>query len=323
VAAEETPLPTPTISPDRRAPAEQTLLAMVQAYQLSQSIYVAAKLGVPDVLAAGPQTPEAIAVAVGARAPELRRVLRALVAAGIFTELQDGRFELDDAGDALLADAPGRLRDITINFGEEMYRCFGELLHTVRTGQTAFEHIYGQQLFDYYAEHPEAEASGSARMLARSLPVARELAATDLLSGVGTVVDVGGGPGTVIAELLKHDPRLSAVLLERPSVLGIAHHHLSRNGMADRCRLTEGDFFESVPPGGDVYLLKSVLHDWNDERCLAIPEQLPRGDGRGRPAPDRGAHPPRADDRRPADDARRVPGPDHAGLCRRSRTNQG
>jgi len=251
-------------------PSEQTLLRIAQGYQLSQALYVAAKLGVADVLASGPLAADAIAEAVQACAPQLRRVLRALVAAGLFIELDDGRFALNDAAAALRADAPGRTRDVTINFGEEMYRSFGELLHTVRTGETAFDSVYGQPLFHYYAQNPEAEASGAARMLARTLPVARELAASDVLRGARTLIDVGGGTGTVVAEVLKRRRELRAALFERPGMLKLARAHLSEQGVVDRCDLIEGDFFLSVPTGGDVYVLKSVLHDWDDDRCVTI-----------------------------------------------------
>jgi len=249
---------------------ERTLLHLAQGFQLSQALYVAAKVGVADVLADGPVDAEAAAQTLNVRAPELRRTLRALVAAGVFTELEDGCFALNDAAAELRADAPGRVRDVVINFGEEMYRAFGELLHTVRTGETAFDAVYGKPLFAYYSEHPEAEASGSARMLARTLPVADEVARSDVLSDVGTVVDVGGGPGTILAEVVSHHPALRGVLLERPGVLEIARAYLVERGVLDRCELVEGDFFRSVPRGGDVYVVKSVLHDWPDDRCVQI-----------------------------------------------------
>jgi precorrin-6B methylase 2 len=247
-------------------PAEQTVMQMARAYQLSQALYVAAKLGVADVLAAGPLDAEAIAGAVGARVSPLRRVLRALVAAGVFCELDDGRFAINDAAEALR----GGTRDIVINFGEEMYRSFGELLHTVRTGETAFDSVYGAPLFEYYAANPETEASAAARMLARTLPAAREFAASDVLRDARIVVDVGGGTGTLVAEVLRQRPEIAGVLLERPGMLALAETYLAEQGVADRCELVEGDFFASVPAGGDVYVLKSVLHDWDDERCVAI-----------------------------------------------------
>jgi hypothetical protein len=157
-----------------------------------------------------------------------------------------------------------------INFGEEMYRSFGELLHTVRTGETAFDVVYGAPLFEYYAAHPEVEASAAARMLARTLPAASEFAASDVLRDARTLIDVGGGTGTLLTKVLTHRPEIRGVLLERPGVLALAARHLSEHGVADRCELAEGDFFSSVPSGGDVYVLKSVLHDWDDERCVAI-----------------------------------------------------
>src|SRR3954452_16559046 len=174
-------------------PAEQGVLRIARGYQLSQALNVAAKLGVADVLAEQPLAAEAIAHAVGARASQLRRVLRALVAADIFCELEDGRFASNDEAAALRAGAPGSMRDIVVSFGEKMYRSFGELLHTVRTGETAFDSVYGAPLFEYYAAKPETEASAAARMLARPLPAAREFAASDALRGARVVVDVGGG----------------------------------------------------------------------------------------------------------------------------------
>jgi hypothetical protein len=245
-------------------------MQMARGYQLSQALYVAAKLGVADVLAAQPLGAEAIAEAVGARASPLRRVLRALAAGGVFCELEDGRFASNDAAATLQAGAPGRTRDVVVNFGEEMYRSFGELLHTVRTGETAFDSVYGAPLFVYYATHPEVEAAAAARMLARSLPVAREFAASDVAQGARTLVDVGGGTGTLMAEVLRADPEIRGVLLERPGMLKLARAYFASQKVSERCELVEGDFFTSVPAGGDVYVLKSVLHDWDDERCVAI-----------------------------------------------------
>jgi hypothetical protein len=250
--------------------AVQAVMRMARGYQLSQALYVAAKLGVADVLASQPLEAEAIADAVGARASPLRRVLRALVSAGVFRELEDGRFATNEAAVTLRAGAAGGMRDVVVNFGEEMYRSFGELLHTVRTGETAFDSVYGAPLFEYYASHPETEASAGARMLARTLPAARELAASEVLRGARVVVDVGGGAGALLGEVLRHRPEIAGVLLERPGMLELAKRYLGEQGVAERCELVEGDFFSSVPAGADVYVLKSVLHDWDDERCVAI-----------------------------------------------------
>jgi hypothetical protein len=233
-------------------------------------LYVIAKLGVADAVAAGASTVDALAAAVDARPDELRRVLRALVAAGVFLELDDGRFALNDVAEALRSDAPGSTRDVVTNFGEEMYRAFGHMLHTVRTGEPGFDHEFGEPLFDYYAKHPDAEASGSARMRARTLPVARDMAAASLGLDSGTLVDVAGGVGTLLAELLKVHPDLQAVLVERAGVLSMARTYLDEQGVSERCQFVEGDFFAAVPEGGDVYLLKSVLHDWGDDQCRAI-----------------------------------------------------
>src|SRR6185312_12812084 len=176
----------------------------------------------------------------------------------------------NDAAAALRADAAGRSRDVVINFGEEMYRAFGELLHTVRTGETAFEVVYGAPLFEYYAANPRTEASAAARMLARTLPVASEFADCDVLRDARTLVDVGGGTGTLLATVLRQRREARGVLLERPGMVKLARRYLGEQGVADRCELVDGDFFASVPAGGDLYVLKSVLHDWDDDRCIAI-----------------------------------------------------
>ncbi|NMO91551.1 methyltransferase [Actinomycetospora sp. TBRC 11914] len=243
---------------------------MAQGYQLSQALYVAAELGVADALAAGPLDAHALAGAVGARADELARVVRALVTSGVFTETDDGAFALNDAAACLRRDAPGDTRAIVVDFGTEMYHAFGELLHTVRTGQPGFEALYGQPLFDHYTAHPDAEARGSARMRARSLLVAQDLAAAPLFDEAGIVVDVGGGIGTVLTAVLQAHPALSGVLYERTPVARLAGPYLAEHGLDDRCRIVEGDFFAQVPDGGDVYLLKSVLHDWDDDRCRTV-----------------------------------------------------
>src|SRR4051812_27131781 len=231
--------------------AGQKVMQIARGYQLSQALYVAAKLGVADVLAEQPLAAEGIARAVGARASQLRRVLRALVAAAVFCELEDGRFASNDQAAALRAGAPGGMCDIVVSFGEEMYRSFGELLHTVRTGETAFDRVYGAPLFEYYAANPETEATAAARMLARTLPAARQFAASDALRGARVVVDVGGGTGTLVAEVLRHRSEIEGVLLERPGMLELAKGYLSEQGVADSCELVEGDFFSSVPAGAD------------------------------------------------------------------------
>src|SRR3954454_23922694 len=206
--------PAPGIGSAAVERAEDKIMRVGCGHQLSQALYVAAKLGVADVLGSDALAAEAIARAVDVRAPLLRRVLRALGGAGGFTELEDGRFANNDAAAALRADAPGRIRDVVINFGEEMYRSFGELLHTVRTGETAFDAVYGAPLFEYYAANPETEASAGARMVARTLPVARAFAASDALRETRTLVDVGGGSGTLVAEVLRQRPEITGVLLE-------------------------------------------------------------------------------------------------------------
>ena len=216
-----------------------------------------------------PLAAEAIADAVGARASQLRRVLRALVVAGVFEELEDGRFACNDAAATLRADAPGRMRDTVINFGEEMYRSFGELLHTVRTGETAFDHVYGAAVRVLRGEpgdggerggpHAGANPARGSRVRRVRRPTRRPDARGCRRWGGGPA---GGGP----APPSRDHRRPAGAAGDARAREGLPR----RAGRGDRCELVEGDFFSSVPPGGDVYVLKSVLHDWDDERCVAI-----------------------------------------------------
>ena len=171
-----------------------------------------------DVLEPRPLAAETIADAVGARARSCD-VSFARSSPPASSANRGRPFRVQRAAAALRADAPGRSRDVVVNFGEEMYRSFGELLHTVRSGETAFDSVYGAPLFEYYAANPQVQASAAARMQARTLRVAREFAASDVLNGARTLVDVGGGTGTLVAEVLRHHPEIAGVLLERPGML--------------------------------------------------------------------------------------------------------
>ena len=252
------------------APPPVTLLQMMTGYWVSQAIYVAAKLGIADLLVDGPRTADDLAAATEAHAPSLYRVLRALASVGVFTEATPGSFALTPLAELLRSGTPDSMRALAITYNEELYRAWGDVLHSVRTGQPAFEHDFGMPVFEYYAQHPEADRvlnealAGYTTQLAGAVPNVYDF------SPFGIVVDVGGGYGALLAAILRSNPTARGILFDQPHVVAGAEEHLASAGVADRCATVGGDFFIEVPAGGDAYVLSQILHDWDDERCVAI-----------------------------------------------------
>jgi hypothetical protein len=211
-----------------------------------------------------------LATAAGARAPALYRILRLLASEGVFAEAEDGRFELTPLAAALRRDAgPMRLQVLFLG-REASWQAAGSLLYTVRTGETAFDHVHGVDFFAYYRQHPDQRVLFDQLMAAQTTPAARAVATGYDFSGFGTVVDVGGGRGALAVELLRAYPHLRGVVFDQPAVSADAREAIEAAGLTGRCQVVGGDFFVAVPDGGDAYLLKYVLHDWDDERSVAI-----------------------------------------------------
>jgi hypothetical protein len=251
-------------------PGEQ-LRHLLFGYRVSQAIGVAAELGIADVLGSGPRSAEELARATGVDGPSLSRVLRLLASEGVFAETEDGRFALTPMAEALRSDVPGSLRPLAVfNSGEPYWRSWAHLAHAVRTGQPAFEHVHGMDFFSYYRQHPEEWALFDQMMAAQTAAVTRTVAAAYDFSRVRTVVDVGGGNGTLVLGLLAAHPHLHGVVFDQPAVAARAEEAIAAAGLADRCQAVGGDFFVAVPEGGEAYLLKYILHDWDDERSIAI-----------------------------------------------------
>jgi hypothetical protein len=241
---------------------------------VAQAISVVAKLGTADALADGPRSVDELAAAAIAHAPSLYRVLRALASVGIFAEDEDGRFRLTPLAEPLRSDAPRSVRAFAIMLGEEWnWRPWGDLLHSVTTGQPAFEHAYGTGIFAYMADRPEAGAIFDAAMTSRSDPDAEAVTAAYDFSTFRTVVYVGGGRGSLLASILRANPDVRGILFDQPHVIPGAQQYLEAVGLWQRCELVAGDFFESVVAGGDAYVLKWIVHDWDDERALRILER--------------------------------------------------
>ncbi len=254
-----------------RQSAAADLRRMIVGYRLSQALHVAAKLGVADLLADGPRHAEDLAVVTGSHSSSLYRVLRLLASEGVFEELEEGRFTLTPLAEPLRGDAPDSLRARAIFDGEEWnWHPWGNLLHSTKTGGAAFDHTYGVAVFDYLKETPEAATSFDSLMAEQTRPWALSVVDAYDFADIGTVMDVGGGYGGLLAAILTANPHLKGVLVELPHVVAGARPKLKEAGLADRCEAVAGDFFQSIPDGGDAYILKHVLHDWDDDRCVSI-----------------------------------------------------
>ena len=248
-----------------------TLIRLVNGYYISQAIHVAASLGIADLLADGTRTSDDLANEAGADPETLYRLLRALASVGVLHE-GDGRlFSLTPVGELLRSDVPGSLHGWAAYAGRPYFwAAWAELLHSVRTGENAFRHVHGQDIWSYRADRPDESMLFDAAM--KALTEASNAALIDAFdfSRFETLVDVGGGNGALLADVLASNPALRAVLFDQAHVVAGADQVLEAAGVADRCRIESGNFFEAVPEGGDAYLLKSIIHDWEDEDSSAI-----------------------------------------------------
>ncbi|WP_240124736.1 methyltransferase [Streptomyces sp. MUM 136J] len=258
----------------RPQPAE-TLLRLLTGAWTTQALAACAQLRLPEAIARHPGAgTAALARVVGAQPRTLATLLRYLAMLGVVAEAPDG-FHLTGVGELLDARAPGSMRPLALMYGGPFYQSFAHLTHTVRTGEPGFDHLHGENHFDHFARDPELAAlfdqsMASSALIFDSLPAHPVLTAAAGAAGrPRTVVDIAGGTGELLGRVLTAHPTLRGVLLERPQVLAAARTRLTATDAGDRCDYRAGDFAD-VPPGGDVYLLSRVLHDWDDDRCRTI-----------------------------------------------------
>ncbi|WP_435007388.1 methyltransferase [Tundrisphaera lichenicola] len=238
---------------------------------VSQALSLAARLGIADSLKEGPRPCDELARMNQVDPDSLYRVLRALASVGVFTEAEDRRFALTPMAEFLRSDVQGSLRAVANMAGSEWtWRPWGELPWCVKTGEPAFEKTFGVPAFEYLARNPAAASVFDEAMTGWSMQNSRAVAAAYDFSGIGTLMDVGGGHGYLIATILKANPSLSGILFETSEVAEGAEARIESEGLAGRCRVVSGDFFAGIPEKADACILKSVIHDWDDGRASAI-----------------------------------------------------
>jgi len=251
-------------------PPPAILLQLMTGYQRAQAVYVAAKLGVPDLLADGPRPVEELAAATESHTSSLYRLLRALASIGVFSETSPRTFALTPTAALLRTGTPDSMRSLALTYNEEQYQAWGNVLHSIRTGEPAFAHRFGMGPFPYFMQNPEADRIFNEAMIGYTHQVANAVVSVYDFSAYGAVADVGGGYGTLLAAILQSNPTARGILFDVPHVIDAAQDFLNTTGVADRCTGIAGDFFTAVPAGADAYVLSQILHDWEDEQCLTI-----------------------------------------------------
>jgi hypothetical protein len=249
------------------------MLNLATGYWVARLIQIAAKLKLADLLKNGPRTVDDLAAAAGVQAPALYRVLRALASVGVFAETKGQRFKLTPLAATLQTGVPASMRAFAEFIVENYwFDAWNQLLYGLKTGELAFLKAHRVPVFKYLEQHPhDLQVCGEA-MTSLSGTENPAVAAAYKFSRFGTLVDVAGGHGSLLATILKANPKLKGVLFDLPSVIARARNdwHVTAKGIAERCTLESGDFFESVPKGGDAYIMKYILHDWDDERSVKI-----------------------------------------------------
>ncbi|MEP7010632.1 MAG: methyltransferase [Acidobacteriota bacterium] len=255
---------------DRMVPASAAMVDRASGTGQTQAIRTASRLAIADRLGHGPQTAAALAEEVGADADALHRTLRALASSGIFRLDTQGRFSNNRLSEALRSDRAA-VGPVAEYFGSEAtVTAWADLIRTVETGENAFPRIYGQSIWTWFDEHPNDLATFAAAMGAITEMYAPTVAANPAFGRIARLADLGGGRGTMLAAILRRHPNLRGVLVDAPGVLDQALPYLERQGVLDRVERVPGNFFVEAPSGCDGYLLKQVLHDWDDERCRTI-----------------------------------------------------
>jgi hypothetical protein len=248
----------------------QQLDQMITGYWVSQAIYAAAKFAVADHLKDGPKTVGELAGATSTDPDALYRLLRALASVGIFAEGDSRRFSLTPLAEPLRSDVAGSKRALALMSGDEQFRTWAEIDYSIRTGKVAFDKVFGKPVFDYLGEHPDKARIFDAAMVGIHGRESSAILDAYDFSVFGVVADIGGGNGSQMTEILKRHGRMEGMLFDLPHVIERATERIRAAGLLDRCKLVAGSFFDAVPEGADAYLLRHIIHDWDEDKCLAI-----------------------------------------------------
>lgn len=247
------------------------LNSIVFGAMATEVLYTAAKMGIADHLSENARDHHEIAEAVRAAPPAMGRLLRAMAAIGLLTEPEPGHFALTEDGAMLQSDRPDSMRTFVTLFGDPaMLAAWRELEHAVRTGDTTFDRVFGTDFFNYLSGRPALSVAFNAAMQTGTMLTAHQLPAAYDFARFHTVADIGGGDGTLLAGILSAHGHLSGILFDTKAGLAEAETTLTTAGLQQRCGLHTGDFFTEAPAGADLYLLKSIIHDWDDDRCATI-----------------------------------------------------
>ena len=261
----------PTVSSQGEPPPYARVIQMAIAIWVSRAIYAAARLGLADLLADGSKSADALAQASGTHAPSLYRLLRALASRGLFTEVTPRHFALTPLGAALKSGAPGAARAAVLTLaGDWQWRAWGDVIYSLETGKPAMDKAWDMPLFEYLERHPDDSANFGEAMVAMHGAEAQAVLAVYDFSTAKSVVDLGGGTGTLLTAILLAHPKLRGLLFDRADTIPAAQTRISALGLSTRCETVAGDFFRAAPSGHDIYLLSHVLHDWNDEQAITI-----------------------------------------------------
>ena len=273
----ETPATKTATGGSAASPAEK-MFKYIENLWGGRSIYVFAKLGLADHLADGPKTAEQLAVATTTHAPSLYRVLRALAGIEVIRETTAGRFELTPFGASMRSNVDGSLRATAIvELGEDHYSAWENLLHAVRTGETAFDNKFGMPIWKFYETHEENQKNFDRCMVEMTGAIHRAVLEAYDFSGFKHLTDIGGGHGALVAAVLNEYRELRGTVFDQPHVTDGARKTFAEQRLTQRTAAVGGDFFEFVPGGADLYTMKFIIHDWDDQRCIKILQNIRKG----------------------------------------------
>ena len=252
-------------------PPQMVLMQMVFGKAVTQAVSVVARFNLADQMATGPKTAAELANTAGLNEKHLYRVLRALAGLGVLKGDDGGRFALTPVGELLRSDVPGSMRAIATYVCDPWsWKPWGDLAGSVRSGEPAFDRVFGEGVFDYFGKHPDEAATFNAGMTGFSQQAAAAMLKAYDFAPFNTIVDVGGGHGAILCAILGANAKARGIVFDAPQVVAGAHEPIKAAGLADRCRAEGGDFFKAVPAGGDLYVLKHIIHDWNDAKATQI-----------------------------------------------------